>query len=261
MDNLRTYGSEPYDLVLLHGGPGAAGAMEPVAKRISISFGILEPLILSLSINDQITELHSIIKEKCNYPVVIIGHSWGAWLAYIFASMYPGAVKKLILIGAPPFEEKYTKGIRERLLQRLTAEEKKWLLRAIDQIKAAPEKKHSIISRCIDLMIKADSFDLIPSDNAEILFYPNVFYKVWEEAEQLRITGKLIKYAATIKCPVVALHGDYDSRPAKGVEEPLSRALNNFRFTMLENCGHYPWKETNAKDILYKIFYLEIYNA
>jgi pimeloyl-ACP methyl ester carboxylesterase len=256
--NLRTYGGEPYDLVLLHGGPGAPGDMEPIAKRISISFGILEPLLLSPSINDQLEELHSIIKEHCNYPVVFIGHSWGAWLGFIFTSLYPGAVKKLIMIGAPPFEEKYAAGITETRLARLTTEERDWLLLAEEQIKAAPEKKHSIMTRYIDLMIKADSFSLLTSDNSEMEFYPAVFYKVWEEAAQLRKNGKLIGYSNNIRCPVVALHGNYDSHPAAGVKEPLSNALKNFRFTLLENCGHYPWKEKYAKDILYKLFYKEI---
>jgi pimeloyl-ACP methyl ester carboxylesterase len=258
MDNLRTYGGKPYDLVLLHGGPGAPGEFEPVARRISISFGILEPLLLSLSIKDQIKELHSIIKENCNQPVVFIGHSWGAWLGFIFVSLYPGSVKKLIMIGAPPFDEKYAVGITETRLSRLTPEEKSWLFQAEEQIKAAPDKKHSIMTRYIDLMIKADSFDLLPADNVEMMFYPAVYYKVWEEASRLRKSGMLIRYANNISCPVVALHGDYDPHPADGVSEPLSNVLKNFRLILLEKCGHYPWKEKYAKDILFKLFYKEI---
>jgi len=258
VDNLRTYCCEPYDLVLLHGGPGVPGELEPVAKRISISFGILEPLLLSLSIRDQIVELHAIIKGYCTQPVVFIGHSWGAWLGFIFVSLYPDFAKKLIMIGAPPFDDKYAVGITETRLSRLTPEEKKWLLLAEKQIIDAPGKKHSIMSRYIDLMIKADSFDLLPTDNAEMNFYPEVFYKVWEEASLLRKNGKLIGYANNIRCPVVALHGDYDSHPAEGVKEPLNSVLKNFKFILLEKCGHYPWKEKYAKDLLYKIFYKEI---
>lgn len=258
MDNLRKYGREPYDLVLLHGGPGTPGELQPVARKISISFGILEPLLLSLTIKSQVEELHTIIKNHCNYPVVFIGHSWGAWLAFIFASIYPGSAKKLIMIGTPPFEEKYAAGITEKRLSRLTIEERNWLFRAEKQIKADPSKKHSIMTRYIDLMVKADSFDLIPSDNDEMMFYPEVYYKVWGEASLLRKSGELIRYAANISCPVAALHGDYDPHPADGVKEPLSGVLNNFRFTLMEKCGHYPWKENYAKDLIYKLLYKEI---
>ena len=258
MDNLRTYGGEPYDLVLLHGGPGTPRELQPVARRISISFGILEPMLLSSSIKGQIEELHGIINEYCKYPVVFIGHSWGAWLGFIFVSLYPRLAKKLIMIGAPPFDIKYANDITDKRLSRLSTEEKKWLSSAQEHINAGPEYDPVIMRRYIDLMIKTDSFDLLPSDNSEIQFYPEVYYKVWEEASQLRKSGKLIEYAGNISCPVVALHGSHDPHPEEGVRIPLTRALKNFRFILLEKCGHYPWIERNGRDIMYKIFYKEI---
>jgi pimeloyl-ACP methyl ester carboxylesterase len=258
MDNLKTYGAEPVDLVLLDGGPGAVGEMAPVARRISISFGILEPILRSLSIKEQVKELHSIVKKKCDHPVVFIGHSWGAWLGFIFVSLYPGSAKKLIMIGAPPFEERYTADITETRLSRLTPEEKEWLLIAEQQMKSAPDKNPEMIKRYIDLMIRADSFDLIPSENSDIEFHPEVFQRIWEEASRLRSSGKLITYAENIICPVVALHGNYDPHPAEGVRVPLNKALKSFRFILLEKCGHYPWKEKYGRDIMYKIFYNEI---
>ena len=258
MDNLRTYGGEPFDLVLLHGGPGAPGELEPIARRISISFGILEPMLLSLSIKDQLKELHSIVVKHCDHSVVFIGHSWGAWLGFIFVSLYPGSAKKLIMIGTPPFEEKYAADITGIRLSRLAPEEKNLILIAEQQMKSAPEVNHAIMTRYIDLMIKADSFDLLPAENSEMVFYPAVFYKVWNEASELRKSGKLIRYADNISCPVVALHGDYDPHPAEGVKVPLSNALKNFKFVLLEKCGHYPWKEKYGRDLLYRIFYNEI---
>ena len=56
-----------------------------------------------------------------------------------------------------------------------------------------------------------------------------------------------------IKCPVVAIHGDYDPHPYKGVTEPLSKILHDFRVILLKQCGHYPWKERLAKEQFYKI--------
>ena len=45
----RAYGKAPYTVVLVHGGPGAAGEMTPVAKRLSNNRGILEPFQTSTS--------------------------------------------------------------------------------------------------------------------------------------------------------------------------------------------------------------------
>jgi pimeloyl-ACP methyl ester carboxylesterase len=258
MGNLRTYGGEPFDIVLLHGGPGAPGELEPIARRISISFGILEPMLLSLSIEDQLNELHSIVIQHCDHPVVFIGHSWGAWLGFIFVSLYPGSAKKLIMVSAPPFEEKYASDITDTRLSRLTPEEKNVILIAEQLMKSAPEEDHATMKRYIDLMIKADSYDLLPSGNSEMVFNQAVYQKVWNEASELRKSGKLIRYANDISCPVVALHGDYDPHPANGVKVPLSYVMKNFRFILLEKCGHYPWKEKYGRDLLYRIFYNEI---
>jgi len=44
------------------------------------------------------------------------------------------------------------------------------------------------------------------------------------------------------------------------VKQPLSLVLKNFKFILLQNCGHYPWIERKAKDQFYKIIKKEIRN-
>jgi pimeloyl-ACP methyl ester carboxylesterase len=61
-----------------------------------------------------------------------------------------------------------------------------------------------------------------------------------------------------IRCPVVAIHGDYDPHPAAGVRDSLAPVIKDFRFILLEKCGHYPWREQGAKDRFYNILKDEI---
>ena len=61
-----------------------------------------------------------------------------------------------------------------------------------------------------------------------------------------------------IRCPVVAIQGDYDAHPAEGIRKPLSRVVKDFRFILIEKCGHYPWMERQAKDKFYEILKDEI---
>ncbi|MHA2061833.1 MAG: alpha/beta fold hydrolase, partial [Candidatus Sifarchaeia archaeon] len=35
MKNLRIYGNKPFNIAVLHGGPGAPGEMAPVARELS----------------------------------------------------------------------------------------------------------------------------------------------------------------------------------------------------------------------------------
>ena len=44
MKNLRVYGNRPYGIAVIHGGPGAMGAMAPVARELAAIRGVLEPL-------------------------------------------------------------------------------------------------------------------------------------------------------------------------------------------------------------------------
>jgi pimeloyl-ACP methyl ester carboxylesterase len=258
MDNLRIHGAEPYDLVLLHGGPGAPGSMEAIARRLSISFGILEPLILSLTIKDQIEELHSIVINNSTRPLFFIGHSWGAWLGYLYASTHPDLVRKVIMIGAPPFKEKYVYQINEIRSSRLTDSEKKDYEIAMLKLEEGGNDSDTLPPPLVQYLTKTDIFEALPDETVASKFHPSVYKSVWAEASQLRSTGKLLEYAKDIKCPIVAIHGDYDPHPAKGVQDPLTELLPEFRFNLIERCGHYPWKEKFGKDILYKIFYKEM---
>ena len=100
MKNPRTYGKEPFTVAVIHGGPGAAGQLQLVAKELSNRYGILEPLQTATSIDGQLHELHLILEKYGTSPLTLIGHSWGAWLVFLYASQYPASVKKIIMIGS-----------------------------------------------------------------------------------------------------------------------------------------------------------------
>ena len=110
----------------------------------------------------------------------------------------------------------------------------------------------------ISLLTRADVYEALPNETITSDFSPSVYSNIWSEASEMRKTGKLLEFVKEVKCPIVAIHGDYDPHPADGVKEPLSLILSNFRFTLIEKCGHYPWMEKYGKDILYKYFYKEI---
>jgi pimeloyl-ACP methyl ester carboxylesterase len=72
------------------------------------------------------------------------------------------------------------------------------------------------------------------------------------QVEELAAVGR------NIHCPVVAIHGDCDPHPAEGIEMPLSSVIADFRFVLLERCGHHPWYERYAKEPFYAILKQEI---
>ena len=97
-NNPRKYGTEPYNVAVVHGGPGAPGTVAELARGLSARNGVLEPLQTSMSIEGQIGELQRMLRRHAELPLTLAGHSWGAWLSFLFAARYPSYVKKLILI-------------------------------------------------------------------------------------------------------------------------------------------------------------------
>src|SRR6266571_7715820 len=107
VETFRKYGSDPFRVVVIHGGPGAVGSVAPIARKLGQTRGVLEPLQTATTLDGQIEELRLVVEQNANPPVIFIGHSWGAWLSALVTATYPELVRKLILVGSGPFEEQY----------------------------------------------------------------------------------------------------------------------------------------------------------
>ena len=259
MKNLRKYGKAPFAIVVVHGGPGAVGEMAPVARELASGWGVLEPLQTSASLEGQIEELKTVLEKNGDLPVTLIGFSWGAWLSFIFAANYPALTKKLILIGSGPYEEKYAARIRETRLTRLSEEERTEVTSLMEVLdNPAVEDKSWAFARLGALFCKADAYDAIIYESEAVDCQVDIFQSVWKDAADLRRSGKLLDLANRIKCPVVAIHGDYDPHPAEGVQKPLSAILKSFRIILLQNCGHRPWIEREARGEFFRILEEEL---
>ena len=282
MINPRRYGSAPFRVAVVHGGPGAAGEMAAVAHELSSDRSVLEPLQTERSLHGQVEELKSQLQEHADPPVTLIGFSWGAWLSLILAAQYPHLVNRLILIGSGPFQESYVSRIMETRNSRLSEAERveaRCILAALedrndDVDREKEQERREALARMGELFRRTDAFDPIECRSNEFQFDriagdsgsiepgcdgpivecdPDIYQAVWREASILRQTGKLLELCKKVRCPVIAIHGDFDPHPSVGVREPLQTVLKSFQFVLLENCGHKPWIEKMAKGEFYSI--------
>lgn len=254
MENYRIYGNGAIDTAVIHGGPGAAGSVATVAKELSVKRAVIEPLQTKDSIAGQVDELKEVIKTHCSGPVNLIGHSWGAWLACLFAASHPLSVKKLILVASAPFEEKYMREISAAREARLSDNQKRELDSFNKLINQEGLKNKGIYLAAVSsILLKADSCDLVLTPKEKVYIRVKIFKNVWAEAQALRRSQALIETIKMIQCPVRVIHGDYDPHPYLGVKEPLEKYIRDVTFFLLSQCGHYPWLEKNAKDIFFEV--------
>lgn len=246
MNNCREYGSLPFRAIVVHGGPGAPGCCAGICRGLADDFGVLEHLQSKNSIDELFEELREIIIHYQLGKVILVGHSWGAWLSFIFAAKFPQYVCKLILVGSGPFEQSYYSQLVE-------ARGKKVMPR---------EQKEDIIAANLyfdDMEYDPDHYCLLPDIKKDMIaFNEEQFKSLMDEVIPMRASGELLSFSDNIKCPVVALHGKNDPHPWNGVKIPLENKINDFKMYVLDKCGHDPWKEYYAKDEFFSILKREI---
>jgi pimeloyl-ACP methyl ester carboxylesterase len=263
LENLRTYGKAPFSVAVVHGGPGAGGEMAPVARELASGRGVLEPIQTATSLEGQVEELRAVLETYGDLPVTLVGYSWGAWLSFIVAARYPAIIKRLILVGSGPFEEKHVARLKETRSNRLDEEERaafESIIRALGDPSTVDKDK--LLAQLGALALKTDAYDPIKGEADEsdaVGGRGDVFQSVWQDAAEMRRSGELLELGERVECPVVAIHGDYDPHPAAGVQEPLSTVLGRFRFILLKSCGHTPWIERQARDEFYRVLEKELH--
>jgi pimeloyl-ACP methyl ester carboxylesterase len=254
MDKVRFYGETPYTVAVIHGGPGAPGSMAPVARELATAWGVLEPLQSADTLDGQVDELRGVLDEHGALPVTLIGSSWGAMLSYILAARHPDRVKKLILVGSGDYSRNADTGMTTRMLRLSPAERLEVRARTETLNGDLPGGKDAALARLGQLFTeKTDTFLPLTLDTEVIEVRYDVHQRVWGEVAQLRRTGGLLDLGRQIECPVIAIHGGYDPHPADDVQTSLAAVVQDFRFVLLKNCGHYPWIERDAKARFYEI--------
>lgn len=248
---VRLYGREPYQIVLVHGGPGAIGSLKGFAKELNIrtGFGVVEAIQSKYSIAELIEELYDQIKENCSEKVTLIGHSWGAWFVAFLAEKNPEIVKNIVLIGSGPLEDKYVAEIGSHRLENLSGEDVV-LYQRLTNNQLTDEDMQKIPA----MFEKSDNYCLVDRELHRADRSDSEMHNlIWSEAAALRTNGKLLEVFKKINCGIYLIQGAYDPHPVKGVTIPLQENNIPYEIHVLDKCGHSPFMEKYAKEEFYNI--------
>lgn len=251
---IRKYGKEPFKIVFLHGGPGAAGSVAAPCRELGKHMGVLEPWQSKYSVFDLVEELDQQIHDFAQTPLTLIGHSWGAWLALLYAAAYGQNVKALVWIGCPPLEESYAALINQRRMANLSKEDGAALLQALAVLNTADTASHLQALQTVNTLCQKADF-VCPVAEEEDIPAPDekAFSCVWPQAAALRAKGTLLKAAQMLSCPLTLIHGEQDPHPSQGVSAPLTRLGVSFNEIILPRCGHTPWAEKYAREDFFRL--------
>jgi pimeloyl-ACP methyl ester carboxylesterase len=252
---VRIYGDEGLPVVVLHGGPGAPGGSAPIAQELSDDFRVFEPRQRGsggrpLSVAIHIEDLHQVVKSRCgDEKPALVGESWGAMLALAYAAEHSEGIGPIVLIGCGTFDKiSRAKGfsIRERRIR--------------DYIEKHPEHSSDLDLGLGEQIMKwheiTDVYELDPdkTENPEAEpFDMNAYTETWNDMLRCQQEGIYPQSFASIKSPVIMLHGTYDPHPGKMIRDNLKHYIPQLEYHEFEKCGHAPWIEKYAKGDFFRV--------
>ncbi len=248
------FGPAPYRIFCIHGGPGGIGAMDDCAAELHrrLGCGVRAPRQGCYSVGALCDELNAQLAEPDSPPpVVLIGHSWGAWLAMLAARRAPERVGRLVLVGCPPLRDGFdVDAARQRRFGAADRLEFETLLR---ELKAAPESEQArLLAGLGAICERADTYCRWDgaTDNARCEFDGLMFNRVWPEAARLRSAGEIARIFAGLTVPTVVIQGRLDPHSTAGVR-CVREAAGPREFVELARCGHTPWREAYARETFF----------
>lgn len=251
---VRQYGDSGSFVIVLHGGPAAPGYMKPIAETLAERFRVIEPFQRDssdepLTVARHIQDLQDVVSKYCgNEKPLLVGHSWGAMLALAWAAEYPQIPKALVLVGSGSFDEPTRERMQVIREQRMDAT----FRRHLEQLPQKHPKPNVRLAVLGGMYQRLDSVDLIKIRNHLRPCDATAHEQTWADMMRMQREGVYPKAFATIRCPVLMLHGNDDPHPGPMIRDSLEPFLPQLEYVSWANCGHYPWLEKAASDVFYQ---------
>jgi proline iminopeptidase len=248
-------------LIVLHGGPGLtleylADDLSPLAREGSVVFYDQRGTGRSTLVADPAAldaerfadDLDAVRQHFGLERVTLVGHSWGAGIAAIYAMRYPDRVSRMVLIGPMPLRRSELDRSFAEIRASRSPEETERLLAARDAVRADPGNADA----CREFY--ALWFRPFFADPADMTKTRGDFCTGSPEA--LRNAGLAVgrhtmaslgdfdwrDSLKRVSSPVLVLHGSEDPIPVSAAKE-WAAAFPNARLLLLEGVGHFPYIE------------------
>lgn len=250
------YGPEKASkLIVLHGGPGADHCyllpqMLHLAKRYDVLFydqrgggrsrtDAQTPITWQTHVDD----LGAVVIEFGMEPLAIVGYSWGAMLALLYATeqrrnphLVPPA--RLALINPAPLTREYRRQFEAEFARRQQSPEIQTLREKLAASGLKEKDPAAYRQRAFELGVASYFSDPRKArDLTPFRVVARVQQSVWESLADF----DLIRELEGIRIPSIVIHGRDDPIPLASTVE-AARALGT-DLVVLDECGHVPYVE------------------
>ena len=242
-------GEQP--VIFLHGGPGVTGYMDglcdlarPKCKVVQYQQRGSRQTDGVIRISDHIDDLRAIVQHYAsNCLPILVGHSWGAMLALLFAHSYPEFIEKIILIGCGPLNTEQGDAFQRELARRFGGKrdyfDQLWLKmeRGIEDVSIAIEA-----NRYINEIVEYYQNETESATDLQPMHWDfKAAYHSMMESDQLTASNEYERLLSQIRTKVSVIHGTDDLISPESMCGLFKSSLPISQTYTIEKGGHFPW--------------------
>jgi pimeloyl-ACP methyl ester carboxylesterase len=254
---VRSYGTSGPLVIVLHGGPGTAGHMAPVARGLAAQFRVLEPWQRGsgsepLTVARHVEDLHELlgtVEADRETPPALVGSSWGAMLALAYAARHPDRAGPLVLIGCGTFDPAARRQLNATVSERMDTGLRQQLAQRAEFYPDADER----LGVMGNLILPLYSYELLTKEMENVRYDARGHEETWADMIRLQEEGMFPAAFRAITEPVLMLHGTADPHPGPMIRASLQPYLPQLEYREWERCGHYPWLEKAVSDEFFTV--------
>lgn len=247
-------------VVLCHGGPGLWDTLGDVAELLQSSVTVhrwdqrgcgRSQRSGPYTVARTVTDLDAVRRYFGLEQMALLGHSWGAQLALLYALEHPDRVSRLVYVSGTgidpgsPWRDSYELNLRQGLSDDLDRWE---ALRNRDRTDEE-DRELCVLQWSVDF---ADRDRHRAREHAERMATPwfGVNFEcngtIGAEAKLLLASANLQERCRSLHVPTLIVDGTEDVRPRWSVDS-LERALPSVARVALTGAGHLPWVEDPSR--------------
>jgi pimeloyl-ACP methyl ester carboxylesterase len=255
---VHLHGSVGPWVAVLHGGPAAPGEATTLAKGLSRSFRVLEPWQRGsgdapLTVATHVEDLRERIAAHCEGTrPAIVGESWGAMLALAYAAAHPATAGPIVLVGCGTFD-RAARARMQQIIEERTGPDLRSRLERLPADCADPGER---LLRKHELTRSLYAFDPVeedPPDGGVPPFDARAHAETWGDMLRLQEEGVFPAAFASIRSPVLMLHGAYDPHPGSMIRASLAAHIPQLEYREWDRCGHSPWAERAVREEFFEV--------
>lgn len=239
------------EVVVLHGGPGAHhDYLLPGFDRLATGRTLIYydqrgggrssvPREVAVGWHEQVSDLEALRQVWGHHQLDLVGYSWGALLAMLYATTHPGRIRSLALVSPAPAAGRERPGYEQTLAARgdtAAIRAARADLKASDLKERDPEAYQR---RLFELAVAGYFHD--PARARELTPFRITGRTQQEVWASLGDDYDLRPALGALQVPAMVLHGDDDPIPL-ATAAATARALGT-EVVALAACGHVPYVE------------------